>query len=247
MQEGGIVMVHNHLPVRDQPRDTWVGLLAVLILAAVPLLAASTFSAPAAQTVHPVSYLPLVKWPYYRIAFVSWEDQDIYVMNADGSGQTNLTKNLYGSALLPAWSPSGRQIAFVFEDLSAWPNLPRDIYVMNADGSGQTNLTRYREGMNPAWSPSGRQIAFLSTRDGNQEIYVMNTDGSNQIRLTTNSASDYLPLWSPDERKIAFQSNRDLDAYADIYVMNADGSNQIRLTNPGYYYKESPTWSPTMN
>jgi hypothetical protein len=53
-------MVRIHLPSRARPRGGWVGLLAVLILAALPLLAASTFSAPAAQTMRPASYLPLV-------------------------------------------------------------------------------------------------------------------------------------------------------------------------------------------
>ena len=49
-----------HLPWRDQPRRISVWLLPLLILAALPLLAASTLSTPAAQTLHPVSYLPLV-------------------------------------------------------------------------------------------------------------------------------------------------------------------------------------------
>lgn len=104
-------MLHGHLPSRDHPRGSWVGLLAVLILAALPLLAASAFSAPAAQTTHPVSYLPLVKGPlllpYYWIAFISSRDgnPEIYTMKADGSGQTRLT-NDPASDKSPAWSPT---------------------------------------------------------------------------------------------------------------------------------------------
>src|SRR5262245_49125199 len=127
-------MVHVHLRSRDHPAATWVGLVAMLILAAMPLLAASAFSAPAAQTPHSVSYLPLVNGPPYRIAFTSKRDgnNEIYVMNADGSGQTNLTNNPASDAG-PAWSPDGRQIAFgSFRDGNG------EIYVMNADGSGQT-------------------------------------------------------------------------------------------------------------
>src|SRR5262245_47152546 len=130
-------MARGHFPLRDRPRGSWVGLVAVLILATLPLVAASAFGAPATQTMHPISYLPLVNGlplpPYYRIAFASSRDgnAEIYMMNADGSHLTNLTNNPADDGS-PVWSPSGHQIAFV----SSRDN--GGIYVMNADGSNQT-------------------------------------------------------------------------------------------------------------
>ena len=89
-------------------RTTLVIMPAVLILAAMPLLAVVTFGAPAAQTLQPVTILPLVMGaPYYPIAFVSTRDgnSEIYLMNADGSRQTNLTNNPSDDRA-PVWAPS---------------------------------------------------------------------------------------------------------------------------------------------
>jgi TolB protein len=175
-----------------------------------------------------------------RIAFVSnrdgWRcpltpsrharcDFEIYVMNADGSGQRNLSHRP-GIDAAPVWSPDGRSIAFVSTPVAdGVPDGPREIYVMNADGSGQRMLAR---GGAPAWSPDGRRIAFWSLGDGNGEVYVVNGDGSGRRRLTRNPGSDSGPVWSRDGRKIFFVRFR--HGESDVWVMNADGSGQRDLS-----------------
>jgi dipeptidyl aminopeptidase/acylaminoacyl peptidase len=67
---------------------------------------------------------------------------EIYVMNADGSGQRRLA---YGTQ--PLWSPDGRKIAF----RRSGP-VVGGLYVMNADGSAQRRLARLASGV--AWSPA---------------------------------------------------------------------------------------------
>jgi Tol biopolymer transport system component len=159
---------------------------------------------------------------------------EIYVMNADGSGKTALTRNEDGDDA-PAWSPDGTKIAISSERDESW-----EIYVLNADGSAPSRLTvnRSADDAFPDWSPDGTKIAFETDRDDDYEIYVMNADGSGQTNLTRESQTeDHTPVWSPDGTKIAFGSE------GDIYVMNADGSGQTRITRDSQY-DVFPDWSP---
>jgi WD40-like Beta Propeller Repeat len=171
-----------------------------------------------------------------QIAFRSQRDgnDEIYVMNADGTCQINLTNDPLAD-WSPAWSPDGRQIAFAhFFDNNPFT----DIVLINRDGSGLTRLT-HAHGEYPAWSPDGSRIAFASARDGNYEIYVMNSNGSNQTRLTNNPAYDMSPFWSPDGTQITFDTQRDhyppaetgIGPEFEVHRISANGSEDTQLTN----------------
>ena len=222
-----------------------------------------------------------------RIAFTGDREgqkapDEIYVMNADGTGEFRLTPTTHPTThcIVPRWSPNGHQVAF---HCFTPDNTMSDIFVINDDGTGLTQLTHFgtRIATFASWSPDGKQIAFgagdsflyiadvdsgTSTRlivgarpdwspDGRElafqrsdrAIYVVELeDLEHPVRLTdpTSDVVDLNPRWSPNGRKITFQRgspNRDGDR--QIYVMNADGDDQVSLTPfPGN--NASPSWSP---
>ena len=159
-------------------------------------------------------------------------DWEVFVMNADGTNQRQITDNTSDDRL-PGWSPDGTRIVFTSDRDGDY-----EIFVMNADGTNQQQLTdNTSDDRLPGWSPDGTQIAFISNRDGDSEIFVMSADGTNQKQLTDNSNFDRMPGWSPDGTQIAFHSNRDGDW--EVFVMNADGTNQRQITD-----NTSPDWTP---
>ena len=133
-----------------------------------------------------------------QVGFTSDRDgnAEIYVMNADGSNQTRLTK-IPADSVHPRWSPDSKQIVFAHGPTDG----RYEIYLMKADGSDPSALTdspgALDNNFGARWSADGMQIIFWSERDGDAELYVMNADGSAQTRLTDNPADDVSPDWSP--------------------------------------------------
>lgn len=175
-----------------------------------------------------------------RIAFtqlgIPGIPEHVWVMRADGSGQTDLTPGV--RAEIPRWSPAGDAIAFV-------RGSQLKLYRMNADGSGVTPLSSVGIAVPGdivsamvapfVWSPDGRKLAFVSsTAPGSpHEVFIVNADGSGEARLATGEGA----AWSPDGRRLAFIRD------GQLYSMNADGSAQTPLAT-GIAAGSGPAWSP---
>lgn len=173
-----------------------------------------------------------------RIAFSSGSD-DIYAVNADGSGLERLTTS-EDLEFDPTWSPDGQSIAYRRQ---TGDESTTDIFVMDADGSHRRNLTgRDRFGdWGPDWSPDGEWMAWNTASGGFVfDLGLIHPNRSGRRVIESGVYVEY-PAWSPDGRRIAFMSPE--GSQYDIFVMNADGTDVRRLTespaDDGW-----PAWSP---
>ena len=141
---------------------------------------------------------------------------EIFVINVDGSGLTNLT-NTTQDEMDPDWSPDGQKIVFASGE---------GICVMDVDGGDREVIVPDNDGRSnsaPSWSPDGRRIAFHSF-GGDWQIYLVDPDGENLTRLTDLDLYGVsCPTWSPDGKKIAFQAGW------VIYILDIASGNLTKL------------------
>ena len=174
-----------------------------------------------------------------RIAFTSERDgnQEVYVMNADGSDPRNVTQSLAQEGS-PSWAPTRDRLAFVSDR-----NGNSDVFVIGVDGSGLQQVTsQTADEIHPAWSPDGALIAYVSNIDGDWEIFVASAAGTGAVQITHNEYWDSWPAWSPDGRRLAFTSAR--DGNYELYSYDLTSGSETRLT----HHPASdafPAWSPS--
>ncbi|TGE28068.1 carboxypeptidase regulatory-like domain-containing protein [Hymenobacter metallicola] len=139
-------------------------------------------------------------------------DAEIYTMNADGTGLTQLVGNLPGRLDSPSYSIDGRTILYS-RDIDGYENvsgrqLNAHILLQRPDGTGLVDLSAAPAGTTantgkpagtndlfPRFSPDGAKVIFVNMSNDNQsppEVWVMDLDGRNRTRLFQNAT---LPDW----------------------------------------------------
>jgi Tol biopolymer transport system component len=192
----------------------------VALVAAALVVAAGTASA-----IGPVRAFFWSARENSRIAYL--HDGGLYVMDADGSGQERLARDV---GCCVAWSADGRTLAYTVRDNGVWVvRTERSRFGWNKARSKPWRLAP--DGRFAAWSPDMWHIAY-SAEGG---IFVVGVDGSGRRRLVDDGAD---PVWSPDGRSIAFLRR------GDLWVMNADGTSQRNLTDSPLETEAEAQWSP---
>jgi Tol biopolymer transport system component len=94
---------------------------------------------------------------------------ELWVMNADGSGKRQLTRN--GAAnFAPYWLPDGQRIIFASNVGNASDPSGFDLYLVREDGTGLERVTQY-SGFDafPMFSSDGKRLVWASNRSGRVE------------------------------------------------------------------------------
>jgi len=163
------------------------------------------------------------------------------LVSTDGLSIRRLTQGA-GAVSSLAWSPDGRQIAFVYEFRGS-----RQIWLIPRIGVAARALTSLpSDNISPAWSPDGRRLAFISTRRGTPQVFLMSADGRGVRQVTRGDASRTVS-WSPEGTYLAVVSARGSGEDLDLDMIRPDGGGRRRLSTapllprPGMMH---PAWSP---
>jgi hypothetical protein len=137
-----------------------------------------------------------------------------------------------GNPVDPAFSPTGRRIAFTSRN---------EIWVMYEDGTNMRQVTvGALPNRDPSWSPGSDQLAFATGKRGRRDLYAVGADGGGLRRVTSGRGDDTAPAWSSRDQ-IAFV--RSYGGDGSIYRV-AGGGGRVRALTAGDADDRAPTWSP---
>lgn len=181
-----------------------------------------------------LSWTPDGRIVYASMASGGW---DIWLMNADGTEQRQLTagaRSNYG----PSVSADGRFVVFVSNRAGAF-----NIWRMDADGSNPVRLTSGRGENFPHVTPDGRWVVY-ATYGGGQDsaIWKIPIDGGEAVRLTSRPAS--WPFVSPDGKSFVCTYGEGSFEQSRLAVIPIEGGEPTRLYEVAPTFRANTVWLP---
>jgi Tol biopolymer transport system component len=176
------------------------------------------------QTAGPDSAHPSWSPDGTKLAFASnlTGKYDVFIVNVDGTGLTNLTSgpDVVFDASYPVWSPDATRIAFYSGGY---------VWIMNINGSGAVKASSLTAGTAYSWSPDGKKLVISSSG-----LYVVGVaDGSQPLKINSGNTFELDASWAPGP-KITFSN------LSDVFMVNADATGLVNVTNDAAGNNASP-------
>jgi Tol biopolymer transport system component/DNA-binding winged helix-turn-helix (wHTH) protein len=182
-----------------------------------------------------VAWTPDGRIVYASVASGSW---DIWVMNADGTGQKQLTvgaRSNYG----PSVSADGRYVVFVSNRAGGAFNVWR----MDADGSNPKQLT-FGKGENFVHvTPDNRWVVYATVGYGQSNVvWKVPLDGGEAVQLTDRPSS--WPFVSPDGKLFVCTYGDGSGATTKLALIPIDGGPPTKLFDTAPSFRANTVWLP---
>ncbi len=160
---------------------------------------------------------------------------DIWVMNADGTGQKQLTVDA-GANFWSEVAPDGRYIVF-----TSFRNEQSNIWRMDLDGRNPKQLTSGNRDWGADISPDSRWVIYTAENSGMPYLWKVSIDGGDAVPLMDKYTNS--PEISPDGKWIVCSYRQDANStwrYAIIPIEGGEPSKVFDLQGK----KGNFRWSP---
>jgi serine/threonine protein kinase/Tol biopolymer transport system component len=133
------------------------------------------------------------------VAYVSFPEGTLWKSKSDGSQRIQLSYPPL-VAVLPSWSPDGKQLVFY----GFLPGRDAKLYTVSTDGGAPSEQIPEdsEKKLDPDWSADGTKIVFDNGPTNSSSIRILDIN-THQLSTLPGSTGLFAPRWSPDGRYIA--------------------------------------------
>lgn len=165
-------------------------------------------------------------------------NSQVYTINADGSGLTQVTKS---SAIdtEPTWSTDGKWIYFS-SDRGGKPQIYK---VSSVGGEPQRVTFEGAYNVSPRFSPDGKSLAMIRNDGGKFRVALQDLT-SGQVQLLSEGSQDESPSFAPNGRVLLYATRA--GGHGSLAAVSADGRVKQKLNESGGDIRE-PAWGPLIN
>lgn len=177
----------------------------------------------------------------------------LFIINTWDGSYKQITYDTAAYFRDPAFSPDGKQIAFIYRQNKRDKTINDEIFIMNSNGGEMRQLTHYPKdnisyksnGYKAGcthWHPAENFISYISMQNGQHNIFAVTPDGKKQWKLTENKFSEGWHDWSFDGNWLTFDMTNPEETQYHIMLMNWKTKEVKQLTDTTHRYQQSPVF-----